>query len=325
MKKNSETKEFGITDDNSSGYAFGIDLVGGAADAASQGNGFVNIREFYVSASGHTRLFTAMRYGKRFVLKCLKQDFLYTPVYAQALTKEFEIGLQLEHPYICRTLGMEEIAGLGKAIIMEYVDGDSLKTLIDNHSLTSGLSRRIASQLASALEYIHSKQVIHRDLKPSNIMVTHNGRNVKLIDFGLSDSDAFAILKMPAGTSGYIAPEQLQPGAKADVKADIYSFGMVLRDMAQATKDKMLSDAADVCLCRNPQLRPSSVEAIKKIVLKGRWLRFAILSLSVASLLLVAVIAVDLYKRMDGGMPQTKSSVTNTSDGNTALDIEKWK
>ena len=57
--------------------------------------------------------------------------------------------------------------------------------------------------------YIHAKQIVHRDLKPSNIMITHNGNHVKLIDFGLSDNDDFALLKQPAGTPGYISPEQI--------------------------------------------------------------------------------------------------------------------
>ena len=68
-------------------------------------------------------------------------------------------------------------------------------------------------------------------------MITHNGHNTKLIDFSLSDSDYFNVLKCPAGSSGYIAPEQLQPDAKPDIKADIYSFGMVVRDMARLTGD----------------------------------------------------------------------------------------
>lgn len=89
-------------------------------------NEYKNLKEFYVSKSGHTRLFTATKYGKRFMLKCLKKDFLYIPVYQQALSKEFEIGLQLEHPNICHTIELEQIDNLGTTIVMEYVDGDNL-------------------------------------------------------------------------------------------------------------------------------------------------------------------------------------------------------
>ncbi len=65
--------------------------------------------------------FTATKYGKRFMLKCLKNDFLYTPIYRQALAKEFEIGQQLEHPKICRTIDLEKVDNRGTVVVMEYI------------------------------------------------------------------------------------------------------------------------------------------------------------------------------------------------------------
>ena len=76
--------------------------------------------------------------------------------------------------------------------------------------------------LIDALSYLHSRQTQHRDLKPSNIILTDNGQYLKLIDFGLSDTDSHAILKAPAGTEGYMAPEG---------SSDIYSLGCILREM----------------------------------------------------------------------------------------------
>lgn len=128
-----------------------------AADPMPEEKGFGNIKECYVSNSGPTRLFAATRYGKRYMLKCLKEDFLLTPIYQQAIVKEFEIGLQLEHPYICRTFAMERFAGMGYTIVMEQVDGDTLQTLIDEKRLSSELAFRIVSQMMDALDYMHSK------------------------------------------------------------------------------------------------------------------------------------------------------------------------
>lgn len=202
----------GPSDDRlTSGFTESIDQER-TVDSMSEEKGFGNVQEYYVSKSGPTRLFTATRYGKRYVLKCLKTDYLLTPVYQQAIVKEFEIGLLLEHPYICRTLAMEQLAGMGRTIVMEQVDGDTLQTLLSEKRLSPDLALRIASQTMDALDYMHSKQITHRDLKPSNIMVTHRGKNVKIIDFGLSDSDLFGVLKMPAGTYRYLAPEQLLQG-----------------------------------------------------------------------------------------------------------------
>lgn len=104
---NSDTE---ILDDSPSGYMSDIDGEMDSAVRIPVQNAFRDISEFYVSRSGHTRLLTATRFGKRYTLKCLKPDFAYTPVYRQALAKEFEIGLQMDHPHICRTISMEEVA-----------------------------------------------------------------------------------------------------------------------------------------------------------------------------------------------------------------------
>ncbi len=89
---------------------------------------------------------------------------------------------------------------------------------------------RVACQLMDALKYIHETGAVHRDLKPSNIMITRSGAHVKLIDFGFSDTDNIAIYKQPAGTTGYMSPEQ-ETAHLTDVRNDIYSLGCVLADL----------------------------------------------------------------------------------------------
>ena len=286
-------------------------------------DGFAGLREFYVSPHGHTRLFYASRYGKAYVLKCLKADYLYTPLYRRALAKEFEIGLQLDHPCICRTIGMEEVGGLGQAIVMERVDGCTLESIIKEGSLTRALARRIAAQAAGAVDYMHGKQVVHRDLKPSNIMVTHNGHNVKIVDFSLADSDAFEMLKQPGGTSGYIAPEQLLSGAKADVRSDMYSLGMVMRDMAAATGDRRMMRAAEVCTRRNAAGRPAGGRALRAVMARVRAQRRAVVVLGVIVALLGAVVVSTLCGWLPGGMGAFAGH-DSPADGNEAADYASW-
>lgn len=315
-----------ILDDSPSGY---MSDIGGEMDSAVRipvQNAFSNISEFYVSKSGHARLFTATRFGKRYTLKCLKPDFAYTPVYRQALAKEFEIGLQMDHPHICRTIGMEEVAGLGTVIVMEYIDGDTLKSLIDSRTLTPDMARRVTGQLADALGYIHSKQIIHRDLKPSNIMITHNGHNVKLIDFSLSDSDYFNVLKCPAGSSGYIAPEQLQPDAKPDIKADIYSFGMVVRDMARLTGDAYLRRIAAACTRRNAAERPADMAAVMSQPRTDSRQRIIVALLACLVAALAVYIGVTLYNRSTAAddARQGNTQIETAPDSNRALDYTLW-
>ena len=179
------------------------------------------------SQGGFTELYRVDKSGKFRVLKALKPQFRGEPMYEILLRKEFEIGYNLQHPGICEVYGFSQHPDLGNCIEMEWIDGMTLSDLIQTGRLSAGLSRRIALQLCDILSYLHSKQVIHRDLKPSNIMVTHNGRNVKLIDFGLSDSDSSSILKSPAGTASFAAPE-LTNGGVVDARTDIYSLGKIL-------------------------------------------------------------------------------------------------
>lgn len=254
----------------SSGFTENIDTEVSKADEMSVDKDFHDIKEIYVSQSGQTRILAATRYGKRYALKCLKPDFLYTPVYRQALAKEFDIGLRLDHPNICRTIGMEDLKDYGPTIIMEYVDGMTLQDFMQTRQFDRSLARKITSQLMDALEYMHSKQIYHRDLKPQNIMVTYGAYEVKVIDFSLSDSEAFSILKSPAGTMGYIAPEQLQHGAKADARADIYSFGKVLQDMALTLSDNRLMRLGKLCAQNDPIQRPVSIAAVRQAAVKHK-------------------------------------------------------
>jgi serine/threonine protein kinase len=110
---------------------------------------------------------------------------------------------------------------------MEYIDGMTLKDFIKDGLLTPTLLYKVENELCSAMVYFHKKQVIHRDIKPENIIITNNGNNAKLIDFGFSDTDSFELLKLPAGTSFYASPEQMK-GELLDQRSDIYSFGVMI-------------------------------------------------------------------------------------------------
>lgn len=224
---------------------------------------FSNIMPLYSSNHGPAEIYTATRYGKRSVLKGLKEQFREDPIYALALAKEFEIGISLDHPNIRRTLSLETVEGIGEVIVLEYVDGYSLETLISSGELTLYQARHIVEQTANAMAYLHSKQIFHRDLKPSNILVSHHGNVVKIIDFNLSDSDEFIVLKNPAGSRKYMAPEQQDPDARPSAVADIYSFGIVMGELAASTGDQELASVAAKCMNQSPGKRPQSLSQIK--------------------------------------------------------------
>ena len=184
-----------------------------------------------IPSQGFNRLFKAQRYGKWFVLKGLKPEYQGKAVYNELLTKEFELGVQLDHPNIARIFSKESCDPVaGPCVVMEYVDGCTLKEFLKQNP-SGSVRMKIAKEILAAMAYYHSKQIIHRDLKPDNILITNNGHNVKIIDFGLADSDWHGILKQPAGSNKYAAPEQMAGNVPLDCRADIYAFGVILRQI----------------------------------------------------------------------------------------------
>ena len=171
----------------------------------------------------------AKRYGRWWLLKGLRKEVADETGYQQRLRKELEILTALQYPNIVTAVGLEEVDGFGPCIVMEYVDGVTLKEWLAEKP-SRRMRLRVMLEIADAVAYIHTKGIVHRDLKPTNIIVTGNGRHVKLIDFGLADTDSHAILKQPAGTPDYMSPEQRQT-AVADGRNDIYSMGVIMQQM----------------------------------------------------------------------------------------------
>jgi serine/threonine-protein kinase len=132
-------------------------------------------------------------------------------------------------------------AGSSYYIVMEYVDGTSLDKLIQNRErLSSEAIILIFLEICKGLKYAHDKEVIHRDIKPANILISKNGE-VKLVDFGIATSkqsvdDGLTKTGMTLGTPSYMSPEQIADTSKVDKRADIYSMGVMLYEMATGGK-----------------------------------------------------------------------------------------
>ena len=208
----------------------------------------------YESPDGHTMVWKTVLDQRLVVLKTLKPGYRGDRLYLERLRREYEIGQNLKHPGICETLGWVADCGEGPGIILEWIEGDTLGSLLAAGTpLPAG---KIAAELCEAVAYLHRKQVIHKDLKPSNILITRRGQNVKVIDFGLSDSDSIVTGKEPAGTLDYAAPEVVA-GARASELSDIYSLGKVLGRLSQE-----FSHIASVCCASTPEKRPASAEEV---------------------------------------------------------------
>ena len=194
-------------------------------------NTFTDIKELSVQGAMST-VYQGKKYGKWHIIKRIKPQFKDNPQYRELFMKEFDNGVQLDHPNIVRFEDKGEDAE-GLWYTMEYVDGRPLSDLIKTGELIKNerLTRSIITQLCDALTYVHKKQIVHRDLKPDNILVTYRGDNVKVLDFGLAYSDSYDDHLVKAGTPKYAAPEQMTKGNLVDQRADIYAVGLILLEM----------------------------------------------------------------------------------------------
>lgn len=190
---------------------------------------FTDITE--VMRTSHNVLLRARRYGRWWMLKGLLPEEAGQMVYQVMLRKEAELMISLDHPNIVHTYGLVRVEGVGVCIVMEWVDGQTLEQYLRTGHPSRRTLQRLMNQLMDAIAYMHMHGIVHRDLKPQNIMVTANGSNLHLIDFGLADKDSYAVLKQPAGTASYMAPEQAS-GGPADVRNDIYSIGVIMQQLS---------------------------------------------------------------------------------------------
>ena len=200
-------------------------------------------------------------------IKVLPETFARDAERMTRFQREAEVLASLNHSNIAAIYGVED-----RALVMELVEGASPKG-----PLSFDEAWKIASQIASALEYAHDKGIIHRDLKPANIMVTPEGV-VKLLDFGLAkaytnrvetrtsavdgpeNSPTLTIgateVGVILGTAAYMSPEQAR-GKQADKRADIWSFGVVLYELLTGErlfKGDDTSDTLAQVLTKEPDL-----------------------------------------------------------------------
>lgn len=231
----------------------------------------VNTSGFYgfklLRITTYASLYYALKQGKRFIIKTTKDNSQHQEA---MLKREYELSIGCDHPHIVHIYTLEQNTAIGKGIVMEYIEGRTLSEyLAEKPSISE--RQRIANELLSAVGYLHKRGIIHNDLKPENILITYADNTLKIIDFGLADSDAEYALQRLGCTPHYASPELRARNTALDARSDIYSLGVILREILQYRNLYTTSR----CQRSNPSRRYNNVESLQRALRwhRNRWKR----------------------------------------------------
>ena len=231
-------------------------------------NSYDNIKPFYASSHGHSRLFTAVYNGKKVILKTLKEAFAGDAQCREDLKQEYEITSQLEHKFIRRALGFENVTGLGECIVYEFIEGKSLAEHVRVGTLNEKQIKCILIDICDALNYMHQRGIMHCDLKPENVMVTANDYRAKIIDIGLPETDYKTDHELLIKENEFIAPE-LFKGEEADQRSDVYSLGKIIEFIIERNMLSQYSSVATHCTQFSREQRFDSIMDVRSLLNKG--------------------------------------------------------
>ncbi|HKG59712.1 MAG TPA: serine/threonine-protein kinase [Pyrinomonadaceae bacterium] len=172
------------------------------------------------------------------VIKVLLDASVKDDYVVRKFRQEVEALSRIDHPGVVNVLGAGELPDGKPYIVMQYVNGVTLRSQIPVEGMDLERAALILKQIGAALEHVHEQKIFHRDLKPDNIMLQSlkGEEHVKVVDFGIAKVKDSVVApstvdKVPVGTVLYMSPEQLRGGERITAASDIYSMGVIAYEM----------------------------------------------------------------------------------------------
>jgi len=230
------------------------------------------------------------RLGKKAAIKMLKPELCAFEEIRNRFEQEARIMVEIEHGHICQAYDLGEIDNR-PAIIMEYLEGQTLKEAIGNGKIGDDKARKYFEHCVSALRLTQAKDIVHRDIKPSNIIITVNDE-AKILDFGIAkvkESSLGTKTNQMLGTPVYMSPEQIRSPKNVGTKSDVYSLAVTFyhaltgkvpydssTDSDFEIQSKIVHEDLDLS-----QLSSSWSATLRSMMVKDASLRFSLTDVSI--------------------------------------------